>query len=248
MLASPSRSPSAELPARLHAVLEAIYAAYGSGWEDVSGDGPKLQGLADEALWLGRLTAALLPEEPEPRGLQALMLYSEARRGARRTPDGQYVPLSEQGQSRWSVELISEAERTLGSAAGLGHLGPYQLEAAIQSAHVERARTGRVNDEAIALLYEGLVRLSPTLGAQVARVSALAKVQGAERGLQLLEELPGELCQEYQPYWALRGHLLDAAGQPAEARLAYECALGMTGDPSIRHYLLRKLQALPQPH
>jgi predicted RNA polymerase sigma factor len=233
-----------ELAERLHAVLEAIYAAYGSGWEDMTGDDPKLKGLTEEALWLGRLLATLLPEEPEPKGLLALMLYSEARRGTRLTPEGEYIPLSEQDASCWSVELIGEAERILMSAARLGRIGPYQLEAAIQSAHVERARTGRVNDQAVALLYEGLVQLSPTLGALVARAAAVANAQGAARGLELIEEIPEELREEYQPYWALRGHLLVQTRQYSEARLAYERALGMTEAPPIRQFLLCKLQAL----
>ena len=147
-----------ELPPRLDAVLEAIYAAYGSGWEDVAGADPRRKGLAVEAIVLGRLLLRLLPAEPEAQGLLALMLHCEARRDARRTSTGAYVPLSDQDVARWSSALNREAEQLLIAAAQTGRIGRFQLEAAIQSVHTRRALTGQTDWEAIALLYEGLVR------------------------------------------------------------------------------------------
>jgi RNA polymerase sigma-70 factor (ECF subfamily) len=91
-----------ELPSRLDAVLEAIYAAYGSGWDDVAGADPRRKGLAAEAIELGRLLVRLMPGDPEVQGLLALMLYCESRRDARRGAMGSYVPLSEQDMKRWS--------------------------------------------------------------------------------------------------------------------------------------------------
>lgn len=132
-----------ELASRLSAALEAIYAAYGSGWEDVAGADPRRKGLADEAVWLGRLVAGLLPDEPEAHGLLALMLHCEARRGARRDADGAYVPLARQDVSRWSRALIDDAERSLTLASRAGKPGSFQLEAAIQSVHAHRAASGR---------------------------------------------------------------------------------------------------------
>jgi RNA polymerase sigma-70 factor (ECF subfamily) len=229
-----------ELPKRLDAVLDAIYAAYGSGWDDLDGVDPRLRGLTDAALMLARVLIDLLPDEPEARGLLALMLYCESRRQARRADDGAYVPLSEQNTGLWSSALIEEAERVLASAAALNRFGRFQLEAAIQSAHVERARGGRVDWPGIALLYEGLVRAAPALGAFVGRAAALGEVRGAEAGLALLDEIPTDSVKAYQPYWAVRAHLLQRLGRTAEASEAYDLAIGLTEDGAIRKFLLQR--------
>src|SRR3984893_8445073 len=134
-----------ELPQRLDAVLEAIYAAFGIGWDDMAGVDQPGRDLAEEAIWLARVLLQLLPDEAEARGLLALMLYCEARRVARRGPKGQYIPLSKQDTKQWSLTLIEEAERHLAEAFGQGRSGRFQLEAAIQSVHAERARSGRID-------------------------------------------------------------------------------------------------------
>jgi RNA polymerase sigma-70 factor (ECF subfamily) len=229
-----------ELPERLDAVLEAIYAAYGSGWEDVAGADPRRRGLAEEAIWLGRLLTRLLPDEPEARGLLALMLHCEARRPARRDAAGAYVPLGEQDVTRWSRPLMEEAERVLAGAACFRAPGRFQLEAAIQSAHARRAWTGTTDWEGVALLYEGLLRAAPTLGARVAHAAALAHVRGAEDAVAALESLGADAVAAYQPYWALRGHLLDALGRGAEAREAYDRAIGLSEDPAVRAFLMAR--------
>lgn len=227
----------AELPGRLASVLEAVYAAYGSGWDDLDGADTRRKGLAEEALWLGRVLAGLLPGEPEARGLLALMLHCEARRRARRGPDGSYVPLEEQDTTLWDHGLAREAERELAAAAAQGRPGPFQLEAAIQSAHALRLFTGRANWDGIALLYEGLVRLAPTAGALVGRAAALAELRGPAAGLTALDALaPG--LDGYQPYWALRAHLLSKSGHPAQD--AYARAIGLAEDPAVRAWLLRR--------
>jgi len=227
-----------ELPPRLDAVLEAIYAAYGSGWDDVAGADPRRRGLAAEAVDLGRMLRPLLPAEPEVEGLLALMLHCEARREARRGPDGTYIPLSEQDTARWSAPMIAEAERILSAAAQDKRFGRFQLEAAIQSVHAQRARTGRTNWEAIALLYEGLVRLAPTIGARVGQAAAVAEARDAAAGWALLQAIPAEAVTGYQPYWALAAHLLRRLGQPADA--TYERAIGLCEDPAMRDFLLRR--------
>lgn len=237
----PERS---ELPERLDAVLAAIYAAYGSGWDDVAGADPRRRGLAFEAAWLARLIAGLMPEEPEARGLLALILHCEARRNARRTPAGAFVQLYDQDTKLWSHELIAEAEAELAAAAKLKRPGRFQLEAAIQSLHAQRAFSGDTDWQALALLYEGLVRLAPTAGAMVGRAAAVAKAQGAEQGLALLHELDPEVSRTYQPYWALSGHLLTLAGRKAEALQAFERAIGLTEDPAVRDFLLARSAAL----
>src|SRR5713101_746589 len=132
-----------DLPERLDAVLEAIYAAFGISWDDMFGIDQRGRDLAEEAIWLARVLVQLMPNEAEVQGLLALTLHCEARRPARRGPDGRYIPLSEEDPNRWSVPLIEEAERHLSEAFTQGRSGRFQLEAAIQSVHAERARTGR---------------------------------------------------------------------------------------------------------
>jgi len=236
-----------ELGPRLEAVLEAIYAAYGSGWEDVAGEGPNRGGLTGEAIYLGQLVAELLPREPEAHGLVALMLHCEARRAARRDAAGAYVPLAEQNVSLWSASLIERAEEALAQAARAARIGRFQLEAAIQSVHAQRATTGRTDWEAAALLYEGLVQHAPTIGALVGRAAAIGEARGAETGLRLLQELPGETARTYQPFWALSAHLLARLGRTDEARDAYERAVGLCDDAAMRAFLLRRAGALNAP-
>jgi len=227
-----------ELTARLDAVLEAIYAAYGSGWEDVAGADPRRHGLAEEAIWLGRLVARLRPDEPEAQGLLALMLHCEARRAARRDAAGAYVPLGFQDLRRWSRPMIEEAEEVLAGAARLKAAGRFQLEAAIQSVHAQRVRTGETDWEAVTLLYEGLLRHAPTIGARVAHAAALGEARDAEAGLAALDAIPPDEVATYQPYWALRGHVLTALGRAAEAGEAYDRAIGLSEDPAVRAFLL----------
>jgi predicted RNA polymerase sigma factor len=232
-----------ELPARLEAVLEAIYAAYGTGWDDVTGADPWRRGLADEARWLGRLVTELLPEEPEAHGLLALMLHCEARRPARRDAHGAYVPLSEQDVTRWSRALIADAERALAAAARKNAPGRFQLEAAIQSAHAQRVHSGTTDWEAIALLYEGLLSLAPTTGARVAYAAALAEARNAGAGLAALDAMPADTVAAYQPYWALRGHLLRTLGRATQARESYDRAIGLSEDPAVRAFLVARSRA-----
>jgi RNA polymerase sigma-70 factor (ECF subfamily) len=232
-----------ELPPRLDAVLEAIYAAYGSGWDDVTGADPRRKGLALEAIELGRLLLRLLPGEPEAQGLLALMLHCEARRPARRSADGAYVPLSEQDVALWSEPMIDEAQQLLAAAERAGRIGRFQLEAAIQSVHVQRAWTGRTDWEAIALLYEGLARLAPTIGALIGRAAAIAEARDAETGWALLQAIPADAVAGYQPYWALAAHLLKRLGRMELAADAYGRAIGLCEDPAMRDFLAR--QALP---
>jgi predicted RNA polymerase sigma factor len=229
-----------ELAPRLDAVLEAIYAAYGSGWDDVAGADPRRKGLALEAIELGRLLLRLLPGEPEAQGLLALMLHCEARRAARRSAGGDYVPLSEQDVALWSEPMIAEAQELLAAAERAGRIGHFQLEAAIQSMHARRAWTGGTDWEAIALLYEGLVRLAPTIGALVGRAAAIAEARDAETGWALLQAIPADAVASYQPYWALAAHLLKRRGRANEAAAAYSRAIGLCEDAAMRDFLLRR--------
>jgi RNA polymerase sigma-70 factor (ECF subfamily) len=230
----------AELPARLGAVLEAIYAAYGAGWDDVAGADPRRQGLTEEAIWLARLVVQLAPDEPEARGLLALVLHCEARRAARRGPAGVYVPLSEQDVRLWSRPMIDEAERELTLAAQARTPGRFQLEAAIQSVHAHRAMTRATDWESIALLYEELVHLAAAVGALVGRAAALGDARGPRVGLAALDEIAPSSIATYQPYWAVRAHLLTELGLIDEARVAYARAIGLSEDEQAREFLAER--------
>lgn len=233
------------LSARLGHVLDAIYAAYGTGWEDAAGIDPRRRGLAEEATWLARIAARSAPEEAEAKGLVSLLLHCEARRKARRDPAGAYVPLAEQDVALWSRPTIEEAERELAGAAALESPGRFQLEAAIQSVHAQRATTGRTDWEAVALLYEGLVRLAPSLGAMVGRAAALANARDPVVGLAALDAISGRSVLNYQPYWAVRAHLLAQTGDSEAARDAYTNAIGLSEDRPVRDFLMRSRDRLP---
>jgi RNA polymerase sigma-70 factor (ECF subfamily) len=182
----------------------------------------------------------LLPGEAEVQGLLALMLHCEARRAARRDRDSRYVPLSEQNPKLWSLPLIEEAERLLADASKFGILGRFQLEAAIQSVHAERARGRRVEWRAIVQFYRQLIRMSPTIGRQTGYAAALAEANRAEEGLAVLDAIDQDAVSAYQPYWAVRAHLLQLLGKGAEARHAYDQAIGLAQDPAVREFLFER--------
>lgn len=229
-----------DLPERLDAVLEAIYAAFGLGWDDMAGADERGRNLAEEAVWLARVLLQLMQGEREVHGLLALMLHCEARRPARRGPDGRYIPLSQQDPKLWSLRLLEEAERHLAQAFEPNQAGRFQLEAAIQSAHAERAHGGRTNWRAIALFYEQLIRISSTPGTRVGYAAAIAEAHGSEAGLAALEMIDQKDVLAYQPYWAVRAHLLRALGRIPEAAGAYDRAIGLAEDPAIREFLIQK--------
>jgi len=236
----PFRLPDrADLPARLDAVLEAIYAAFGAGWP--GGFDARRQGLVEEALWLGHVVVGLLPEEPEGLGLLALMLYSGARRDARRSANGEYVPLSEQDPDLWDAAAIDEAERLLQRASSHGRIGRFQLEAAVQSVHAARRISGRTDWNAILELYDGLLELTGSPVVAVNRAVALSETAGSQAGLVALEELAtNPRLVAYQPYWAARADLLARLGRSAIASAAYARAILLEPDTSVRHFLERR--------
>jgi len=232
-----------ELSQRLDAVLEAIYAAFGIGWDDMAGVDRRGCDLAEESIWLARVLLGLMPGEAEVWGLLALMLHCEARRPARRGPDGRYIPLSQQETQQWSLPLIEEAERHLAEASSRGCAGRFQLEAAIQSVHAERARSGRTEWPAIVLFYEQLVRISPTPGTRTGYAAAVGEANGPDAGLAVLNGIDPDDVSAYQPYWAVRAHLLQRSGKTSEtgeARHAFELAIGLAEDPAVRQFLLER--------
>jgi RNA polymerase sigma-70 factor (ECF subfamily) len=235
----PFRVPErTQLAERLAAVLEAVYAVFAEGWSDPAGTEPRRRNLADEAIGLGRLLVSMLPDEPEALGLLSLMLYAQARRRARRGAQGEYVPLAEQDPELWDAGLIHEAEKLLVEASGKEAPGRYQLEAAVQSAHVVRRQTGRSDWEAIERLYAALAEITDSPVVMVNRAVALAETRGAAAGLALLDDLAGDRrLADYQPYWAARAGLLSRTGALDAANGAYGRAIGLERDPAIRRFL-----------
>ncbi|KAA1182304.1 RNA polymerase subunit sigma-70 [Rhizobium tropici] len=235
------------LPDRLESVLSAIYAAYGLGWDGVDGEIGKQRSLADEAIWLGRTLLATLPQEPEAAGLLSLMLYSQSRREARRDANGRYVPLDQQDMSLWDAEMIVEADNLLRKAGAFGRFGPFQCQAAIQSVHADRRRSGGTDWTALAKLYEALVIMKPTAGARVSHAAVAGKVEGPAAGLALLDRMAGREIVNYQPYWAVLAHLLTETGDMENASHAYRTAIGLSDSEAVRQFLQARLDSIASP-
>ncbi len=232
------------LPERLAGVLSAIYAAYGLGWDGLDGEQDSRIGLTGEAIWLGRALMTILPEEPEVMGLLALMLYCESRRHARRDADGVYRPLEEQDTRLWNEITMAEADTLLRKAGALDRFGPFQCQAAIQSVHATRRRTAATDWEALVALYRALIAMKPTLGAKVSHAAVIGRVEGAAPALVLLDRLEQRAIASYQPYWAVRAHLLSELGENDAAMEAYRIAIGLSDSPAVRTFLTGRLQTV----
>jgi RNA polymerase sigma-70 factor (ECF subfamily) len=242
----PFRVPDrAELPERLEAVLAAIYAAFAEGWTDPAGTEARRRNLADEGIWLGRLVVSLMPDEAEALGLLALMLFAEARRAARRNANGDYVPLAAQDTAAWDAVMIDEAEALLRRASAMNVVGRYQLEAAVQSAHVVRRLTGAADWCAIEKLYGGLYAITGSPVVAINRAVATGETEGPAAGLAQLDVLADDArLADYQPYWAARAELLARTGDAAAAASAYDRAIGLESDPAVRRFLQDKRSAI----
>lgn len=225
-----------QLADRVTVVLDAIYAAFSLSWEDAGSDGFGSD-LHGEAIWLARAVAGLMPDQPEAHGLLALVLFVEARRGARRV-GGAYVPLDEQDASRWSATMLTQAHTALARAASPAP-GRFALEAAIQAHHVAR-HSGRTADwREIARLYDALAR-SGAIGALVSRAAAHARAYGTAAGLAALTQLDPARVVSYQPYWAVRAHLTGA-------RADYDRAIGLAQDEPTRAFLAARRDRVDAP-
>jgi RNA polymerase sigma-70 factor, ECF subfamily len=230
-----------EMPERLDAVLAAIYAAYAEGWVDAEGADARRRNLAEEAIWLGRLLAQLMPQEAEALGLLSLMLHAHARRAARRDAAGDYVPLGWQDTALWDPTLIEEAEELLKRASALATPGRYQIEAAVQSAHAMRRHGGAVPWAAIVQLYEALQAITDSPVAALNRAVALSHVEGAPAALAALPQ--DARLADYQPYWAARADLLARSCEREAALAAYERAIGLESDAAVRRFLQQRAAA-----
>ena len=238
--ALPERDDLAE---RLPSVLEAVYGAYAIDWQ-LAPQGAPIESLSAEALHLALVLAELLPDEPEVLGLAALVCLSEARRPARRTADGGFIPLDGQDTRRWDSVLISRGEVLLRRAHDHRRPGRFQYEAAIQSAHCTRATQGRVDMNALRKLHRALLRVAPSLGAAVASAAVDGEIDGADAGLRALDAIDDPAVERFQPAWTTRAHLLAEAGRVTEAAGAYRRAIELTADSGVAEYLLRRLRSM----
>jgi len=234
-----------ELAQRLDTVLDATYAVFSEGWTDPGGTDASRRDLTDEAFFLARLIVELLPEEAEPLGLLALMLFAESRRVARRTAEGDYVPLALQETELWNAAMIAEGESLMARASALSVLGRFQLEAALQSAHVARRCTGRDNWHDVVALYDALSTLAPSPVVAINRALAVAEIDGPRAALDAMPK-PGDDARlsQYQPYWAARADLLARIGAKQKAHEAYDLAIGLEWDASVRRFLQERQSAL----
>jgi RNA polymerase sigma-70 factor (ECF subfamily) len=231
-----------ELPARLGAVHDAIYAGFTTG-SDRQDSGTMGAGLAAEAIYLAQLVADLLGH-PESHGLHGLMLFSHSRRRARRDDQGRFVPLADQDISLWDGEMIAAGEAAMAKAAEAGPPGPYLIEAMIQGCHASRVNGTAVDWSMVAKLYDTLLLIAPSVGAEVARAAAILEAEGPEAALALLDAVEHPRRHHYQPWWAVRAHALSQLGSP-DTEAAVLQAAGLTEDAAVRTYLLGLLDEPP---
>ena len=235
--------PPKALPERLDAVMAVVYLVFNEGYSATAGDALVRADLCREAIRLGRLLCQLLPDEPEPRGLLALMLLHDARRGTRTTPDGELVLLEDQDRTRWDRAQI-DAGLALAAAAQRASSppGPYALQAAIAAEHARARRAQDTDWRRIAELYASLLHVRPTAIVELNRAVAVAMAEGPDAGLALIAELRsrGDLGSYYL-LWAAEADLFRRLSRFTEAAQSYRRALDLVTTDPERRFLHRRL-------
>jgi RNA polymerase sigma-70 factor, ECF subfamily len=235
--------PRERLPERLPSVLRVLYLVFNEGYDATAGDALVRRDLCTEAIRLARVTATLLPDEPEATGLLALMLLHDARREARQAPDGSLVRLEDQDRARWDTAEVAEGRTLVDRALRMGRVGPYQLQAAIAALHDEAATAADTDWPQILALYELLARLAPSPVVALNRAVALAEVAGPAAGLVAVDALGADPAMaEYRFFHAARADLLRRLGRWADAAAAFEQALALTANEPERAFLAGRLR------
>jgi len=234
-----------DLPVRLGAVLRVVYLVFTEG-HLAAGGGALIRGdLCDQAIRLARALAVLLPGEPEVTGLLALLLLTDARRGARLSPAGDLVLLAEQDRSRWDRAMIGEGEALVEQALRRNRPGPYQIMAAIAACHSGAATAADTDWREIALLYGELIRYEPTPMVEANRAVAVAMSEGPAAGLVILDTVSGDARLARWPQLHIaRAELLRRLGRRTEAVAAYEAAIALEPPAPERDHLARRIREL----
>jgi RNA polymerase sigma factor (sigma-70 family) len=237
--------PEFERAERLQAVMQVLYLIFNEGYTASAGQRLLRGELTLEAIRLTRTIHELLPDDGEVAGLLALMLLTEARRGARTRPDGSLVPLAEQDRSRWDQALIREGVALVTDALSNTPLGPYQLQAAIAAVHDEAPTVDETDWKQVLALYELLEQVSPNPMVTLNRAVAVAMVHGPEAGLQLLATLEQDpRMAKHHRLHAVRGHLYELAGDAPAAAESYRTAARLSSNAPERRYLYEKAARL----
>jgi len=233
---------------RLDAVLHVLYLVFSEGSTTTTGDALQRPDLAREAVRITRELRRLLPDEPEVAGLLALMLLTDARSPARTTGDGTLVPLAEQDRSRWDGDLIAEGAALVTGALRQGRIGQYQVQAAIAAVHDEAPTAADTDWPQVLALYDVLERITDNPVVTLNRSVALAMVRGPAAGLAALDRLADDprLARGHRLH-AVRGHLLEEAGEPEAAAQAYREAAGRATNVAERDHLRARAARLDRP-